>query len=246
MKNNLLVLFLMLTTVSVFAQDNDRNLLRGSVIYRDISVPNLDVINVTAEDATVTDEDGDFAIDVKLGDQIVFTAVNYQIKIVFITEDILKKNRLVIDVNEKVTELDEVVVSPEDQEKFVELKNEEFKEVEYEVDRTTTVINVANTDIENGGLQNGINFVNIFKALTKSKKKKDPNAKIPEIKLSRVLRQVYEDDFFVTDLGIEQDKIDNFLQYCDDKIPSQTLLKKSNEFQLIDFLVTHSKEYKKL
>ena len=69
---------------------------------------------------------------------------------------------------------------------------------------------------------------------------------MPEIKISRVLRQVYEDDFFVTDLGIPQDKIDNFLQYCDDKIPSQTLLKKSNEFQLIDFLVTHSKEYKKL
>ncbi|WBU90001.1 hypothetical protein [Cellulophaga omnivescoria] len=245
MKNNLLALFLLLTTVSLFAQENDRTLLRGTVIYRDINVPNLDVINVTAEDATETDEDGDFAIDVKIGDQLVFTSFNYQIKIVFITKDILKKNRLVVDVNEKVTELDEVVVSPEDQEKFVELKNEEFKEVEYEIDRTTTVTNIAQSQIERG-MENGINFVNIFKALTKSKKKKDPNAKVPEIKLSRVLRQVYEDDFFVKDLGIPQDKIDNFLQYCDDKIPSQTLLKKSNEFQLIDFLVTHSKEYKKL
>ncbi|ADY28442.1 MULTISPECIES: hypothetical protein [Cellulophaga] len=245
MKNNLLALFLLLTTVSLFAQENDRTLLRGTVIYRDINVPNLDVINVTAEDATLTDKDGDFEINVKIGDQLVFTSFNYQIKIVFITEDILKKNRLVVDVNEKVTELDEVVVSPEDQEKFVELKNEEFKEVEYEIDRTTTVTNIAQSQIERG-MENGINFVNIFKALTKSKKKKDPNAKVPEIKLSRVLRQVYEDDFFVKDLGIPQDKIDNFLQYCDDKIPSQTLLKKSNEFQLIDFLVTHSKEYKKL
>lgn len=245
MKNNLLVLFLLLITVSLFAQENDRTLLRGTVIYRDINVPNLDVINVTAEDASITDKDGDFAIDVKLGDQLVFTSVNYQIKIIFITEDILKKNRLVVDVNEKVTELDEVVVSPEDQEKFVELKNEEFKEVEYEIDRTTTVTNIAQSQIQRG-MENGINFVNIFKALTKSKKKKDPNAKVPEIKLSRVLRQVYEDDFFVKDLGIPQDKIDSFLQYCDDKIPSQTLLKKSNEFQLIDFLVTHSKQYKKL
>lgn len=245
MKNNLLAFFLLLTTVSLFAQENDRTLLRGTVIYRDINVPNLDVINVTAEDATLTDKDGDFEINVKIGDQLVFTSFNYQIKIVFITEDILKKNRLVVDVNEKVTELDEVVVSPEDQEKFVELKNEEFKEVEYEIDRTTTVTNIAQSQIERG-MENGINFVNIFKALNKSKKKKDPNAKVPEIKLSRVLRQVYEDDFFVKDLGIPQDKIDNFLQYCDDKIPSQTLLKKSNEFQLIDFLVTHSKEYKKL
>ncbi|MCL5247094.1 hypothetical protein M4I21_14830 [Cellulophaga sp. 20_2_10] len=246
MKNNLLALFFLLITVTVFAQDAERTLLRGTVIYRDINVPDLDVINVTAEDAVVTDQDGDFTINVKLGDQLAFTAMNYKIKIVFITEAILKKNRLIIDVNEKVTELDEVVVSPEDQEKFIELKNEEFKQVEYDVDRTTIVNNVANSDIQNGGLQNGINFINLFKALTKSKKKKDEKAKVPEIKISRVLRQVYEDDFFVTDLGIAQDKIDNFLQYCDDKIPSQTLLKKSNEFQLIDFLVTHSKEYKKL
>ena len=31
--------------------------------------------------------------------------------------------------------------------------------------------------------------------------------------------------------------------YCDDKIPSQTLLRKENEFQLIDFLVTQSKAF---
>jgi hypothetical protein len=47
----------------------------------------------------------------------------------------------------------------------------------------------------------------------------------------------------VADLRLPQDKIDDFLLYCDDKIPSQTLLRKENEFQLIDFLVTQSKAY---
>jgi len=244
MKRRLLVLVLFVTITNLVAQDGDRNLLRGTVIYRDINVPGLDVINITAENATITDEDGDFTIAVKLGDQLAFTAVNYQIQIVTITKEILARNRLVIDVKEKVTELDEVVVSPEDQEKFVNLKNEEFKKVEYEQDRTSDFVNVAQSQIE-GGMQNGINFVNIFKALLKSKKdKKDTN--VPQLKLSTVLRQVYEDDFFVTDLGLSQDKIDAFLLYCDDKIPSQDLLKKDNEFQLIDFLVTHSKTYLKL
>tara|TARA_R110002049_G_scaffold126208_2_gene282147 strand:+ start:1274 stop:2008 length:735 start_codon:yes stop_codon:yes gene_type:complete len=244
MKRRLLVLVLFVTITNLVAQDGDRNLLRGTVIYRDINVPGLDVINITAENATITDEDGDFTIAVKLGDQLAFTAINYQIQIVTITKEILARNRLVIDVKEKVTELDEVVVSPEDQEKFVNLKNEEFKKVEYEQDRTSDFVNVAQSQIE-GGMQNGINFVNIFKALLKSKKdKKDTN--VPQLKLSTVLRQVYEDDFFVTDLGLSQDKIDAFLLYCDDKIPSQDLLKKDNEFQLIDFLVTHSKTYLKL
>lgn len=244
MKRKLLVLFLLVAITNLIAQDADRSLLRGTVIYRDINVPGLDVINITAESATITDEDGDFTIAVKLGDQLAFTAVNYQIQIVTISQEILTKNRLVIDVKEKVTELDEVVVSPEDQQKFINLKNEEFKEFEYEQDGTTEFINIAQSDTDRG-MANGINFVNIFKALLKSKKdKKDAN--MPQLKLSTVLRQVYEDDFFVTDLGLSQDNIDAFLQYCDDKIPSQDLLKKDNEFQLIDFLVTHSKTYLKL
>ena len=234
MKRKLLVLFLFSIITNLVAQDVDRSLLRGTVIYRDVNVPGLDV----------TDKDGDFAIAVKLGDQLAFTAVNYQIQIVIITEAILTNNRLVIDVKEKVTELDEVVVSPENQEKFINLKNEQFKEVEYEQDETSSFVNVAQSQID-AGMQNGINFVNIFKALLKSKKDKKDTTE-PKLKLSTVLRQVYEDDFFVTDLGLPQDKIDDFLLYCDDKIPSQDLFKKDNEFQLIDFLVTHSKTYLKL
>ncbi len=244
MKKIALGLFLLFTTINLVAQEIDRSILRGTVIYRDINVPGLDVINITAEDATITDSDGDFAIAVAIGDQLAFTAVNYRIQIITITKEIIAKNRLIIDVKEKVTELDEVVVSPEDQEKFINVKNEEFKEFNYEIDRTTKVENIAQTDAQRG-MQNGINFVNIFKALLKSKKDKK-DVTMPKLKLSKVLRQVYEDSFFVTDLGIPQNKIDAFLVYCDDKIPSQDLLKKSNEFQLIDFLVTHSKAYLKL
>ena len=54
---------------------------------------------------------------------------------------------------------------------------------------------------------------------------------------------MYDDRFFVVDLKLPPEKIDEFLLYCDDKIPSNTLLRKENEFQLIDFLVTHSKTY---
>ena len=54
------------------------------------------------------------------------------------------------------------------------------------------------------------------------------------------MRQVYDDDFFVTDLKLPQDKIDAFLLFCDDKVDAKSLLHKDKEFQLIDVLVTHS------
>lgn len=239
--------FKIAVTVSLFfcfllvtAQDDERRLLMGKVIYKNYSVANEYVINSTTEKATVTNEEGEFSIDVKLGDELVFTAVNYQYKLVKISQEILDKNRLIVTVNEKVTELEEVVITPDDPVNYLKVKNEEFKGFEYEIDRESEVDNVAMSDLDRG-MQDGANFVNIFRALFKSKDIIKEEG--PKLKVSQVLRQVYDDQFFVADLNIPQDKIDAFLFYCDEQMPATTLLKKENEFQLIDSLVNHSKTF---
>lgn len=240
--------YLFLLCLGVFgpagAQDEDRSLLRGTVLYRNSVVPNENVINTTAQLATITNEQGRFAIPVKEGDELVFMALNYQLQVVKITAEIIKNNRLVVEVTEKVTELDEVVVSPEDQEEFIRLSNEDFKGFDYDTDETSDVVNIAE-DATVRGMQYGLNFVNIFKLLAStvgSEKQKEA----PPLKASEVLRQVYDDSFFVRDLQIPQDQIDAFLVYCDTQLPPRTLLRKENEFQLIDFLVTQSEAYRKL
>ena len=239
MKNTVLILFLLFFSSLSMAQE-DRQLLRGKVLYRSTNVPNENVINSTSANATITNDDGEFAIMVKVGDQLVFTALTYQLEVVTITEEILHNNRLVVEVTEKIQELDEVVVTPENQERFLEVKNEDFKQFDYEIDRSTEVENIAESRTVRG-MRDGLNFVNIFKALFKSQEA-DGQQRTP-LKVSEVLRHVYDDEFFVADLRLPQDKIDAFLLYCDDKIPSQTLLRKENEFQLIDFLVTQSKAF---
>lgn len=87
----------------------------------------------------------------------------------------------------------------------------------------------------------GINFVNIFRAIFKSNPEQVEEG--PKLLLSEVLRQVYDDEFFVRDLSIPQDKIGAFLLFCDQQMPAQQLLKKENEFQLIDALVNNSKVF---
>tara|TARA_R110002012_G_scaffold71330_1_gene183073 strand:- start:18112 stop:18966 length:855 start_codon:yes stop_codon:yes gene_type:complete len=239
MKNTFLILFSLLISGWSLAQDS-REMLRGKVLYRSSNVANENVINSTSGQATITNDNGEFIIPVKEGDQLVFTAINYQLEIIEITPEILANNRLVVEVDEKVQELDEVVVTPENQERFLQVKNEDFKEFDYGIDRGTEVENVANSQITRG-MKDGLNFVNIFKALFRSQEA-NGQQRAP-LKVSEVLRHVYDDEFFVVDLRLPQDKIDAFLLYCDDKIPSQTLLRKENEFQLIDFLVTQSKDY---
>lgn len=227
-------------TVTVAAQET--HIIRGEVLYRNVGVVGQNVINVTSEKATITNKNGEFTIPAKIGDILAFTAVNYELKTVKITQQILDKGRLVVEVKEKVTELDEVVVTPENQEKFLDAQQERFKKVFYETDRSTQVENYALPQSERG-MQYGVNFVNIFKAIFKSNKEGDNINKT--IKPSNVLRQLYDDVFFVYYLKIPQANINDFLFYCDTKFDDNKLFKKDSEFFLIDFLVTESKNYLK-
>ncbi len=223
---------------SLFIKAQERTILRGKVLYGNNNVANENVVNVTSGTATITNGDGEFQILVSEGDELVFSALQFKLRTVVVTDAILKNNRLVVEVTEKITELDEVVIGPENTEKFIDLKEEEFKGFDYEQDKATPITNAA---VDMNELQYGINFVNIYKALFRSKREKEPSS---DLAFSEVLRQVYEDDFFVRDLLIPQEKIDDFLYYCDNKMPSRVLLRQSNEFQLIDYLVAQSKAYR--
>ena len=83
----------------------DRKLIKGQLIYRNHNVVAANVVNNTAQLNTITDAEGGFEIAVALGDEIVFSSVQYLIRTVEITQEILKKNRLIITVNKKINAL---------------------------------------------------------------------------------------------------------------------------------------------
>jgi hypothetical protein len=178
-----------------------------------------------------------------MGDELVFTSLQYQIRVVKITKEILQRGRLVIDVNEKITELEEVVVTPEQRQKFLDLRAEEFKKFDYERDRSTRLENeLMNKD----QLTNGVNFVSVFKALYRMVENKDKaKEKTYELKPSEVIRQLYDDAFFIEQLGIEKDNIGLFLLYCDDEVKTKELLEEKSNFEIMDFLVKASEKFNK-
>jgi hypothetical protein len=240
-----IVIFLLLVSNLLFSQD-ERTWIRGKVLYKNINVVSANVVNNTSGQATITNEDGEFEMKVRLNDRLVFSSVQYEIRSTTIDKDILQKSRLVIDVNEKVTILDEVVVGPENTEKFLDLKKEEFKRVDYIADKSTRI---KNEILKAGTFNNGLNFINLYKAIAKSSNKVEldkKNINSLKYKPSDLIREVYDDSFFVTTLGIKKDNISEFLLYCNDRFPSKVLFKKSNEFQLIDFLINQSEKFKNI
>ena len=216
------------------------------MLYKNSNVISANVVNNTSRQATITDDEGEFEMLVKLNDRLVFSSVQYQIRSVIVNKEILQKSRLIIDVNEKVTVLDEVVVGPENTEKFLDLKEEEFKRTYYNFDKSSKV---ENQILKAGTFNNGLNFINLYKMIAKSSSKSgeiDKQLSNVNYKPSNLIREVYDDAFFVKNLGLKKQNISEFLLFCDDKFPSKFLFKKSNEFQLLDFLIKQSDKYKKV
>ena len=222
----------------LYAQD--RIPIKGKLIYRNVNVVAANVVNINAQINTITDGEGEFEIPVKVGDEIIFSSVQYMIRTVKINPDIIQKNRLIITVNEKINALEEVIITPDDTEKFLDLKEEEFKGYDYLTDKSTRL---ENTIVRQGQLNNGINVINILKLITKIINSKTEEEK-RNLKPSEVLKYVFEIDFFKRDLELTDDQIIGFLEYIDDNLPSQKLLSQSKQFQLIDYLILESKKYR--
>ena len=57
--------------------------------------------------------------------------------------------------------------------------------------------------------------------------------------------RIYPDTFFTEELQIPPDQIGLFLEFIDDRLEAKDLLKKENEFQLMDFLIKQSEKFAK-
>tara|TARA_B100001248_G_scaffold260930_1_gene250578 strand:- start:1246 stop:1974 length:729 start_codon:yes stop_codon:yes gene_type:complete len=237
--NKFLIFFLLSFSFITFSQEK-RVILRGKLMYRNSNVIAANVINNSNQNNTITDTNGEFEILAGVGDEIIFSSVEFKIRTVRITKEIIKKNRLVVEVNEKLNFLDEVVISPENTEKFLDLKEEEFKKVDYLDDKSTAV---ENEIIRQNQLYRGINIVNIAKLLAKVIRESNMEQ---EIKLtpSKALPLVFDNNFFINDLGLKDFEIITFLELMDNKKEIKSLLKKNKEFELIEYLFNESKKFK--
>ena len=103
---------LFFVTQWVFAQSGEEKVLQGRVVSEDKDVVGVVVQNLGAQNAVITDLDGNFAIEVSVNDTLVFSAVHFLRKIVPVTETLYNSNFVEVPMQEFVNELKEVVVTP--------------------------------------------------------------------------------------------------------------------------------------
>ncbi len=240
----------------VAAQITSRVLVQGKIsapIGDDVE--GVVVINHTSDQRTITDQSGRFQISLGFNDRVEIVAMQYQKFTVLVTKDVMDSRKLNVFLNESVHLLEEVVVAPH---QLVGNPSMDIPAMEValagirDVARlTAATINDTDYDWRDDALSaphgiplqahrwvNGLNFVNIFKAIFTAKKKEQ----LPVV-VEDEIRELYGTHFFKDYLSVEMDQINIFLLFAETNGLSALHLQQGNELELIELLIDQSKTY---
>lgn len=202
----IIILFLLAT--NIVNGQSERRVLTGKITDGTKGILNVHIINETTHRGTISDESGEFSIYAAENDVIRFTDIQFKPKKIKVSQDHFK-NGLNVKLKVKNNELDEVVVETKNMAEQLGLPNA-GKEPLTPLERKINYI-------KKGGL-----IDKIYAMITGEKKKLKKLQKLYEeerrevdIQLDiQMIRNHFQDDFFVKTIGISKEQIDAFIRFC--------------------------------
>lgn len=237
----LLILFVF---VSQITYSQAHKLLRGKVMSDNFLLQNVDVINKNTQTGTRTNEKGEFILSANVNDSILFYVKDYTLKGIKLSVQDLETNNIIVRIEKTPEELKEVIIHRVDIDWGLDKKWEQQKSEEAGVRRRANTLKVQG--VNNGTIENGMDFVKIGKKLAGLFKGKDEK-EIPERAFKELAASSFDQKFYTETLQLKKEEIDAFLTFCNfDPESKKTLSENSNDLILMDFLYKKSIEFRKI
>lgn len=224
--------------------------IEGIIKSDSIFLENINILNLTQNFGASSNIKGEFTLFAKLGDSIMFSSISYTNRVIKISEKHINEKKLLIFLEQDLNELDEVLLNQKirldfgniDVQKGMVLnKTDDSKKKGPDLRRMT--------DPSYGNV--GVDFVSIFKLITKNLRLKNKEKKAVKKENNRLIEEfpdklftLYKANFFTDALKIPDDKIYLFLEYCQDNGLNNHL--NSNEFQIKNFLIVQSRKFNQI
>jgi len=223
LRNRCLLISFVLVSVSVIGQSFDEKELEGKVYSADGDVAATHVMNTTTQRAAITDIDGFFKISAKLGDTIVFSAVQYKRKEIVVSLSILESSFFNVPLEEALTELDEVIVMP------YNLTGDMTRDVgRIAIDPVVTSstlglpnayakpLTKAERQLYAATANRYMSFDPLINAITgRTKQLKNQVKREKAYSRTERVKAFYADSLIVSDLRIPEKNIDDFMYFCE-------------------------------
>jgi hypothetical protein len=246
MKTKLKILcFLFFCQIS-FGQNETRKSLHGQFVNEIALVDNGYVFNLNSKTRTFISNQGFFDILAKAKDTLLVSSPSFKSKKIVLQEKDFLKTLFVINLEAQTTLLKEVIVKGKMDIKPAIGNSQSIVDTQFTDDAKSSPIN--RTMPSDGTIENGMDFVRIFKMVSKVfKRDSDEKAGLTaQADFSDTVSKGLDRYFFTNTLKLKSEEISLFLDYCESDPKSKNLLKEEDEFLLIDFLITKNEEFKKI
>lgn len=265
----LVFLLLLFYGCCLCAQDYNTR-IEGRVYSKNGDVAATHVSNITQNRGTITDVGGYFDISVKLNDTLVFSAVQFKKKEVVVTIVILKSKKLEVPLEEALTQLNEVVVTPYNLTGDI---NRDAKRLKIKPIVTASTLGLPNAYVKiktqnerrlaeaDGGrfiefghyaLDSTFNpmvMINIHKILNRVTGRTQTLKKYvaidKEIALLNKVKKFYHDSIYQQGLKIPEDRINDFMNFCEVDSTYTNVVESDDILRLWEFLERNSIIYRK-
>ncbi|WP_413999512.1 hypothetical protein ACMDB5_02850 [Flavobacterium sp. W1B] len=245
MKVKLPVILLFFIFQSGFSQSE--KLINGTVLSEQFAVAKVEVSNFNSKKTTITNSAGTFSIHAKVGDEIIFVSKDHDIKKIIINQNSINNNNLIIILNLKPEQLDEVLIAKIPTIKLSkDLKWEQQKRDQLVLEKAASTLKIAG--YKDGTIENPMDFMRIGGMILGlfAKEKEKVEKKAPKIEFIALAKSICEPDFFSKTLKLQADEIALFLYFCEADSKSKSLLENANTLSVMDFLSNKNKEFQKL
>jgi hypothetical protein len=250
-RNKKFFLFFFLIVINASAQSIFSK-LEGKVTNLDKGIADVHVMNTSSNRATITDAEGRFSISTKLNDTILFSAVQYKRMSLVISRAMLESRSIIVPLEEFINELDEVVVRPYNLSGDLSRDMNSLNKEKVYVASTLGLPNAyvkpitqaerkLNEATTGGGLVPLNPIINAISGRTKYLKK----VLASQEKYARTIRvrEYYADSLFVKYLKIPENKIEDFMYFCEVDNAFSAVVDSHDKLKIWEYLKLRSSSY---
>lgn len=206
-------------------------------------LPNVEIINSTEKFVAKSDDKGEFQIQAKLDDDLVFFLNGYlKVSLKVTNENRNTFNKIILERN--TIELDEIEINKTKNLKiFNDYKSLKMAKISKQQSQPKV------TGVYTGEFQNGIDFIEIGSVIVNQvskifKNKDKSNDKLNKVSFRNRIQNEFSNDVLVSKLKLKEDEIDLFLNFCELDDKSKSFNDKTTSIDLFDFLVSKRLEFK--
>ncbi|HNP33091.1 MAG TPA: hypothetical protein PKN96_07345 [Flavobacterium sp.] len=218
-------------------------LIHGKVLYLNTYQENIDIINFNSKYMTQTNNSGDFTIEAKVGDVLIFMSERFVDQKYKLTSEDFKKPVLTITLVQKPIPLNEVEIA---QVKAVKVKSVSYNDVKMaKIQKDASRPKVEG--VYTGEMVNGVDFIQIGKMIGKLfKSDKSKEKKTEVVSFKDYAKSNFNESFFSKTLKVAPEDTARFIEYCDADPKSKTVIATDDELTILEFLLTKKAEFDKL